>query len=290
MARLPLDREEYIEQAYFFRVFRERLEDNTPAQEILTGIREEILATTKLPMAIDFLVGEVQLNGRLGDGMARLGHYFLPFQTFIMQRAEDDESRFDFRIGLQILEKEAEYRSRDDVDAAALFVFQFECVARNRLGYDHGIEAIAEDPLFDPGWQKWISRIRFDIGTVDFADLVYLRSQQHVNDVRARTRNPDYHPAYPILFDQQTGRIAKANRGKDPLYMFAALQRQLGFPAVPRPKPPRTTPLFEPQVEHRFQRLEARIALLEQEQKGGLDLTQFYSGPAGPVSDSEEET
>src|SRR5262249_8832173 len=30
-----LDREEYIEQAYFFRVFRERLDENVPAQEIL---------------------------------------------------------------------------------------------------------------------------------------------------------------------------------------------------------------------------------------------------------------
>ena len=50
-----LDREEYIEQEYFFRVYRERLLENVPSQEILKTISEEILATTRLPMAIDFM-------------------------------------------------------------------------------------------------------------------------------------------------------------------------------------------------------------------------------------------
>ena len=51
-----LDREEYIEQAYFFRVYRERLQENVPSQEILQTIQEEILATTRLPMAIDLAI------------------------------------------------------------------------------------------------------------------------------------------------------------------------------------------------------------------------------------------
>ncbi len=37
-----LDREEYIEQEYFFRVYRERLEENVPSQEILRLVQEEI--------------------------------------------------------------------------------------------------------------------------------------------------------------------------------------------------------------------------------------------------------
>ena len=82
MAQLTLDREEYIEQAYFFRVYRERLEESVPAQSILDSIHEEILSTTNLPMAIDFLRGEILLTGRVGDGMARLAHYFTPFQVF----------------------------------------------------------------------------------------------------------------------------------------------------------------------------------------------------------------
>ena len=50
-----LEREEYIEQAYFFRSYRERLEDNLPSQEILSSIYEEVLATSKLTMALEFL-------------------------------------------------------------------------------------------------------------------------------------------------------------------------------------------------------------------------------------------
>src|SRR5215213_3258421 len=93
-----LDREEYIEQAYLFRVYRERLDENLSAQDILTSIGEEVLATSKLPLAIDFLKGEILLNGRISGGMARIPHYFTPFQTFVMSKAEDDKSRFDIRI------------------------------------------------------------------------------------------------------------------------------------------------------------------------------------------------
>ena len=81
-----LDREEYIEQAYFFRVYRERLQENVPSQEVLQTIQEEILATTRLPMAIDFLRTEILHSGRISDAMLRLPHYFAPFQTFVIQR------------------------------------------------------------------------------------------------------------------------------------------------------------------------------------------------------------
>ena len=43
MLASPLDRDEYVEQAYFFRVYRERIEENVPAQEVLANIREELL-------------------------------------------------------------------------------------------------------------------------------------------------------------------------------------------------------------------------------------------------------
>ena len=43
-----LDREEYVEQAYFFRVCRDRLAANLPAQEVLEHIHQEILTTTRL--------------------------------------------------------------------------------------------------------------------------------------------------------------------------------------------------------------------------------------------------
>ena len=81
----PLGREEYVEQAHFFRALGERLRENVPMQEVLASVREEVLATTKLPMAIDFLLAELRHAGILGSAMARLEHYFTPFQIFVVQ-------------------------------------------------------------------------------------------------------------------------------------------------------------------------------------------------------------
>lgn len=285
MSGKSLDREEYVEQAYFFRVMRERLADGSPIQEVLAGIREEILTTTRLPMAIDFLIGELQLKGHLGQGMGRLKHYFTPFQTFIISRAEDEGARLDFGIALRILERQANFLANSPENHAALFVYQFECLARNRLGYDAGMSAIMEDPCYPAEWKTWLAKIRFDLGTVEFAELLYSRSEQYVDDVRRQRRDPNLQLSVPLLFSSQAGRIARANLGKDPLYMFAALQRQLGYPVVPRPKPESAAGALPPQVELRLQRIEARIALVEQEQRGGLDLSQFYQAPNGDSPD-----
>src|ERR1700735_4265598 len=138
MSGPPLDREEYIEQVYCFRTFRERLDDNTPAQEILRSLSEELLATADLPKAIDFLRGEILHAGRISPGMERLSHYFTQFQTFVMSRAEEERSRFDQKTALLVLEREAEYRAGTP-KSAGLFIYQFECIARNRLGYDRGM-------------------------------------------------------------------------------------------------------------------------------------------------------
>ncbi|MFO1040317.1 MAG: hypothetical protein U0941_00940 [Planctomycetaceae bacterium] len=271
-----LDREEYIEQAYFFRTFHERLDENLPSQEILGSIREEILATTKLPMALDVLRSELMHKGKICEGMAHLSHYFAPFQAFVMERAEEDRSKFDQRIALQVLEREAKYRA-DSPSSAGLFVFQFECMARNRLGYHDGIASIAADPMYDADWRDWILKARSQLGAVEFADLIYFRSEAYVEE-RRRTAGPEYSPTAKILFGRQEGRIARANRGKDPLYLFGALQRQLGYPTVPRSKSGRDLQL-PPLIEQRFQRLEKRLQLLEAESQGKLDLSEFYANP-----------
>jgi hypothetical protein len=83
-----LDREEYIEQSHLFRALAERIAGGVAAQEALVSIGQEVLATSKLPMAIDYLVGELKLVGTLSTAMARLHHYFSAFQTFVMQQAE----------------------------------------------------------------------------------------------------------------------------------------------------------------------------------------------------------
>jgi hypothetical protein len=274
-----LDREEHIEQAHFFRVYRERLEDNVPAQELLGSVREEILATTKLPMAIDFLKGEIVHTGRISDGMARLSHYFTAFQTFVVSRAEEERSKFDLRTALHILEREAEYRA-GSWTRPGLFVFQFESLSRNRLGYDKGMIAMSTDPFYDQPWSDWIRRLRLRLGTADFADFLYFRSQHYVNERKRRgDEAQDDEPTFPIFFGEQEGRIAKANRGKDPLYMFAALQRQLGYPIVPRLKAKPAGSDLPPALEQRLQRLEQRVKLLEMEGKGGIDLGDFLAKP-----------
>ena len=274
-----LDREEYIEQTHFFRVFAERLRENIPSQEVLTTVQEEILSTTKLPMAIDFLRSEILLTGRISDAMTRLDHYFAPFQAFIMRQAEvEAKSRFDQYMALEILQREAEFRVNNP-SPQGLFIYQFECLSRNRLGYTEGLIAISGDPLYDDQWREWFTMLRREIGTSEFSDLLYFRSEQFVADRRRANQDPDFNAPYPLLFGLREGRIAKAHRKKDPLYMFAALQRHLGYPAVPRLKAKSNQPAIDPVLEQRLQRIEQMLKIVQAELKGGLDLTQFFKKP-----------
>ncbi|MBA3315497.1 MAG: hypothetical protein H0T47_19700 [Planctomycetaceae bacterium] len=274
----PLAREEYIEQEHFFRVLRERTATNVPVQDALSQIREEILATTNLPYAIDFLRTEALHGGRLNPAMTRLAHYFTPFQTYIIASAEGDSTKFDMATALLILERLAGFMA-DKPTRPGLFIYQFECIARNRLGYDAGLKAAAADAYFDDHWGIWINRVRGMLGTADFADLIYFRSAEHVDQVRRRLQDPERTPEYVILFGSSEGRIARASRGKDPLYMFAALQRQLGYPRVPRVEP-KSEDKLPPALEARLARLEKRLTLLEAETKGtGIDLSEFMKKP-----------
>jgi hypothetical protein len=249
-----LDREEYIEQAYFFRTMRERLLDGVPAQDILTRIGEELLSTTRLPLAISFLASEMKFTGLAGPAMLRLDHYFTSFQTFVITRAEEEiGAKFPFDQALLILEREAKYKS-ENPSPAGLFVYQFEAISRNRLGYNRGLEAMSADPIYSSDWSDYIITLRSRLGDVDFADLIYVRSAFLMTE--RRRLDPDYEPKFPILFGEKEGKIARAHRGRDPVHLFAALQRQLGYPEVPRPRKP-------DEVEGRIALLEQRVALIE---------------------------
>jgi hypothetical protein len=273
----PLGREEYIEQAHFFRELAERLRRNVPAQEVLASVREEVLATTKLPMAIDFLQAELRHEGVIGPAMTQLPHYFTPFQAFVVHEAENDRSRFDLWIGLEILGREAEYRSESPT-RQGLFIYEFEALCRNRLGYDRGLEAVASDSAFDSLWSDWIRRVRRQIGMVDLADLIYVHSEYYL--LRSGSGDSPSRPAdAPVLFGEREGRIALANRRKDPLYLFSSLHRQLGYPEVPRPEPASVEQALLPQLARRLEQLENRLKLVEEEQRGGLDLSRFYMRP-----------
>jgi hypothetical protein len=277
-----LDREEYIEQAYFFQAFRERLLDGMPAQDILARVGEELLSTTRLPVAIAFLLAEIKLVGAMSPAMARIGHYFTPFQTHVITQAELDSSRFSMDQALLILEREARYKAEGST-TPGLFVYQFEVLSRNRLGYGKGLEAMAGDPFYDEDWRDYMYVLRSRLGDVDFADLIFVRSSYFVTE--RRRLNPEFQPKYPVLFGEKEGKIARANRGRDPLYLFSALQRQLGYPKVPRPRRPDEAEARIALLEQRVTLLENRIRALESEAPDEVDFSKVLVKPedtAGP--------
>ena len=282
-----LDREEYIEQAYLFRSFGERITAGIAAQEALAAIGEEVLATSKLPLAIGYLVGELKLVGTLSTALARLPHYFTAFQTFVIAKAEEEGGRFDIRTAVSILEREATYRS-EGATPQGLFFYRFECLSRNRLDYAHGLAAVADDGIFDADWKDWIGMVSRQVGLIDLADLVFVRSPEYWRlekreALRAGRDGGD--PDRPILFGAKEGRIARANRGKDPLFFFAALQRQLGYPSIPRVKSVAPSAESPALLARRLERLEMRVKLLEEENRGGIDLSRFDPKRFPPIPD-----
>lgn len=276
MALLP--REEYVEQAHLFHALANRSRDGEPVQELLWHLKQEILITTKLPMAIDYLLAELSHVGTMSSAMEKIPHYFTTFQTFIMRSAEAERGRFDMYTALAILEHEARFRSESE-HPSSFFFYQFEALCRNRLDYDHGLVAVANDPIYTEDWKRWIMKVRHQIGIVDMTDLVYVHSDFYVQRQRA-IEGDDFEMPDPVLFGEKEGRIALANRKKEPLFFFSALVRQLNYPRVPRPvlKDPLDDVL--PKLVKTIERLEVRMKLLEDEQRNkGIDLSKFYKKP-----------
>ena len=116
-------------------------------------------------MAIDFLLAELMHVGTMGTAMKKLDHYFEPFQTFLIDNAEDETGRFDMRRALMILEYEAKFRAENS-DPVSMFFFQFETICENHLDYDFGLQAIAADSTYDQAW-------RCLLYTSDAAETIY---------------------------------------------------------------------------------------------------------------------
>lgn len=268
-----LDRSEYVEQAYLFQLLRERSAEEMPMQELLEQIRYELLSTTKLPFAIDYLLTELKHSGLMSPAMSKLSHYFTPFQAFLIHQAEEEAGRFTIQTALQVLEAEANYRLKD-FSAAGLFFFQFEVLCRNRLHYDRGLTAISLDPIFTKQWVTWILQFRAQVGLVEIADLLFLASEEYSDRLVAAKQSLE--GKGPFLFGRKEGRIAFGNRKKEPLFLFGALQRHLDYPVVPRPAPMKENPDAIPQLMRRMERLESRIKLMEEERRSALDITKFY--------------
>ena len=268
-----LKREEYIEQAYFFEIVGERLPQQIPLQDVIEQVRDEVLATTKLPLALDYMLTELCHSGTLHPAMRQLEHYFTPFQTYLMAEAESDDGKFDLRTAVQVLKSEVEYRAESPT-RTGLFMFQLECLCHNRLKYDAGLKAISEDPIYNQDWKDWILIVRRQIGIVDLADLIYVRSW-HL--AKMQTTDPD--PGQAVLFGEQEGRIALANRQKEPMFLFAALQRQLAYPKVPRPSVEEDSANRLLVLERKLDQLTQRMKLVEDDSRDSVDLSKFYKKP-----------
>lgn len=274
MTNAALDPAEHVEQGFLYQLLHERLSEDMPMQELLEQVRYELLSTTKLPMAIDYLLAELKHTGLMSPAMYKMAHYFTPFQAFLISQAETDTGRFLMQTALQILASESKYRSGEKGSPQGLFFFQFEVLCRNRLNYDKGLTAISGDPIFDATWTKWILMLRAQIGLVDMADLLFLASEEYRR--RLIEANQPVDGKGPFLFGEREGRIALGNRKKEPLFLFGAMQRHLGYPPVPRPAKRDETPELIPALMRRVERLESRIKLMEEERRGGIDITKFY--------------
>lgn len=282
-----LPREEFVEQAYLFRILSERIHQDITLQDLLEQCRFEVLATTKLPLAIGFLLTELKHTGVIAPGMKRLQHYFTPFQTFVIEQSEQDVGQFDFTSALKVLRYEAEYRSNTD-SMQGMFFYQFEVLCRNRLNYDRGLKAMSLDPIYSKDWHDWLLIVRKQLGIIDIADLIYGRSEDFVA-YRKRHLGEDAEADYAILFGEREGKIAFANRRKEPLFLFAAMQRHLGYPAVPRREVRDSAIEMIPQMHRRLERLETRLKFMEEEQRQGIDITKFYSAHKPAPIDLDDE-
>jgi hypothetical protein len=114
-----------------------------------------------------------------------------------------------------------------------------------------------------------------------------LRSELYVTDQRRHAS--EYQAPVEPLFGEKEGKIAKANRGRDPLYLFAALQRQLGYPEVPRIKAKDDPSVVLQHLQAKIKELETRLKLVESEQRGKVDLSEFMAKPELPQAPEDEE-
>ena len=165
---------------------------------------------------------------------------------------------------------------------------------------------MSADPLYGPEWSNWIMRMRSELGSRELAEVVYRASQHFVNrrsshagGTASEAGNAKKQSADPrdgagsaslpetsssaagssALFGDQEGRIARANLGRDPLYFFAALQRQLNYPSIPRTPRVDEGEKLPPALEARLLKLEQRLKLVEMEQRGGIDLSSYFRKP-----------
>ena len=269
----------------------ERLRENMPAQEILGIVREEILATTKLPMAIDFMLAELR---HLGAFSARpwsgCTHYFTPFQCFVMQEAENDTAAVRPARRARNPRPRGRVPRRGRRRGRACSSTSSKCSAATGWATTRGWRPSPATRRIDETWRNWILTVRRQIGMVDLADLIFVHSefyherkpQRRAGRPRPSADAPHGRGARPRAFRRCSASRKAASPGpiggKDPLLLFAALHRQLGYPEAPRAAAggPRGAACCRRWLAG-SNSSKRRLKLVEEEQRGGINLEQFYA-------------
>ncbi len=199
-----LDREEYIEQVVLLpRLPRARPRRHAGAGGPRAGRRGDPL-DDQAP-AGHLVPGHAtsRATGLMAPAMARLGHYFTPFQTHVIGQAEDGRE--------PVLDGPGPARSSSARRSS-------RPTARRRPGCSstssrpsrgtgsatrQGLDAMAADPFYDEDWRDYILALGARLGDVDFADLIYVRSAYFVTE--RRRKDPDFVPKYPDPLRREGG-------------------------------------------------------------------------------------
>ena len=102
--------------------------------------------------------------------------------------------------------------------------------------------------------------------------MIYVRSELYRQNRGAAEK--------AILFGEKEGRIALANRRKDPLLLFSALRGTWATRAFPACASRTRKRYLLPALQRRVDRLENRLRLVEEEPRGGINLARYYARDA----------
>ena len=162
-------------------------------------------------------------------------------------------------------------------DSGGLFIYQFECIARNRLGYDRGMKAISDDPFFDKTWRDWILRARLRFGDDRFRPA-HLLPLGAVSGRAAETT-----PRLQAVVSHSVQRAGGADRQGQPREGSALYVRGVAAAdrASRRSPPPgeRDGPIIHPALESGCSESRRGLSFSIREVKGEFNLSDFYVKP-----------
>ena len=150
-------------------------------------------------------------------------------------------------------------------------------------------------------WREWIRTLRRQIGMVDLADVIYVHSEYYWQrkqcGARGRPGSTRIHERATRPAGTDPPRMVGPGQCRNPLRRPRGPHRPgqsqkrsivsvliaaptTGLPRSAAGQSPDKEQALLPQLARRLEQLETRLKIIEEEQRGGLDLTKFYERPA----------